>query len=347
MMKKRNLTGGICAVVLAAVLLCGCANNQQDDYASELVDATDEQAAAILTETPTPTPTDTPTPTATATPTPTDTPTPTPTQAVTIEPLEITPNPDPDEGLKLIGEKVEGKNVIRKKITNATGVDITGVFFRDQWMEDWPDNMLSGDDVWKDMETRYLYYDPTETLERAKDYGEAAKLRMLVLFGEDGDGILRHLPLEDMSDIQLMRDDDVFYLKYVSIKDMSEKSTERLEKGLEEEEDQPSVTEASASANDSSAANSNASQSSTGNNSESNNNESNNNESNNNNNDNYTEENHEEQNANQEEEHHDDDNDDDDDDDGDDGNYDDGGDDGDYVDEEAQSLTVYDEEAVG
>ncbi|MBP3913016.1 MAG: hypothetical protein J6D14_01240 [Lachnospiraceae bacterium] len=340
MMKKRNLTGGICAAVLAAVLLCGCANNQQDDYTSELVDATDEQAAAILTETPTPTPTDTPTPTATATPTPTDTPTPTPTQAVTIEPLEITPNPDPDEGLKLIGEKVEGKNVIRKKITNATGVDITGFFFRDQWMEDWPDNMLSSDDVWKDMETRYLYYDPTETLERAKDYGEAAKLRMLVLFGEDGDGILRYLPLEDMSDIQLMRDDDVFYLKYVSIKDMSEKSTERLEKGLEEEEDQPSVTEASA--NDSSASNSNASQSSTGNNSESNNNE-----SNNNNNDNYTEENHEEQNANQEEDHHDDDNDDDDGDDGGDANYDDGGDDGDYVDEEAQSLTVYDEEAVG
>lgn len=233
-MVKNICIGIVTIAAVSSLLLAGCSGSSVS-YESTLTDATSVDSSVQIIES-------TPTPEAESS---VSSPTPMPIAAEEITPSVI------EETLKTIGTEAEGDSVYRKKLTNNTGEAVTGFFVKDQWMEDWPVNMIDTGDSWADGEARYLYFDASDSLKRQSDYEERPVYSILLIFEGGNEAVLHDVALTDFEEAQVMTDSGTTYLAYRSLGTNEDVSTlaaeqERAERYTwEDEETEEDADEAS------------------------------------------------------------------------------------------------------
>lgn len=246
----------IAAALAAAAALAGCsAQSVTYDPGASSSEAALPTATAAATTSPTAAPTsaaaDVPAVTATAAPTVTAAPTATPTPTIVpITPIEITPTVNPDQGLKLIGEKAEGDSIFKARIVNKSNFTIPWFSLKDSFTDYYPKNMLetSGSgDIQKD-EKRVLYFNASHGLKESAEREERAQYDIRLAFktdeemkDADSEGhyyVLHDIPFSDLEEFEICfnTDTSVPYIKYKSKKTGQEVSTEKAETALYEED---------------------------------------------------------------------------------------------------------------
>lgn len=149
-----------------------------------------------------------------------------------------------------IGEEEEGAYQI--KLTNSTGMDITAVSVKTTEEEEYPDNFLVEEDVFAADEVRYLYYLPpveedaeTEEVqpEEADDADEADDRELTVGYdvqltlADDSVYILHGFPFDDVEEAELLLEEDVIYLKYISLSTQETVETREAELAIKAQEE--------------------------------------------------------------------------------------------------------------
>ena len=162
----------------------------------------------------------------TPTATPTSTPTPTPTEAP----------------VKAIGTESDSESVFKVRLTNSTGLDITGISVKKTEDTEYPENMLVQDDIFVGNEKRDLYYDsgviPTQEATQedvAETEGDAGQKALtqgydIMLNFSDGSSLeLNSFPFDDIEEGELCVEDGVAFVKYTSVNTQQEVSTKEAQ----------------------------------------------------------------------------------------------------------------------
>ncbi len=229
-MKRSRYIQSVLAAAAFAFVMTACGKTPTVEPV-EVVSAVAETPAA------TPEPTETPTPT----PAPTDTPTPTPT-----------PTEEPEPELKTIGREAEGENIFKVALRNSTGKAIMGFAVKEMSMEEYPDSLLEGEDVFADGEERILYYDATEALAANEETNSEDMNAPVVTPGydiqmtfDDGETAELHgFPFGDAEEAEIHMGEEVAYITYTSAMDGGEVSTEEAEISAKQLKEQAEAEEA-------------------------------------------------------------------------------------------------------
>ncbi|MDO5702440.1 MAG: hypothetical protein Q4G47_03700 [Lachnospiraceae bacterium] len=178
----------------------------------------------------------------TAAPEPTETPLPIIIEGqspVTITPIPVTLTPvaDEEDYYKTIGERSDAETVLKIKLGNRTGKKIRKFcVYPSSWsVEDYGSNMLVDEDIFKNKEDRYLYYDT------ASDGGEDDLYYIRMIMKGGAVYILHDVPLRDIKEATLRLGDGYCYLLYTSASgkhistEEHEKAVLKEQQALEEE----------------------------------------------------------------------------------------------------------------
>jgi hypothetical protein len=177
------------------------------------------------------TPTPTPAPVVTSVPTVKPTETPLPIiienggQGSTPAPVSLTPIADADDYLKTIGIKSEEESVLKIRLSNRTGKKIKEIcIFPSFYGADYDEGeLMYGKDTFKNKEERLLYYNTA--------YDEDEENWYMKLVFKNGDTYqLSDVPLKEIKEAVLYRDEEVCYLVYYPISGGKSISTEEHER---------------------------------------------------------------------------------------------------------------------
>ncbi len=118
---------------------------------------------------------------------------------------------EPEVVLQKIGDPSASIEVL---ITNDMGSAVSGLAVKDPGEAEYPDNMMAEDQIIADGETVEFFYEPAES----EDSEEADGSYFLQVTLEDGTIYeISYFDLEDLSEVELCLQDEVAYLKYVSL----------------------------------------------------------------------------------------------------------------------------------
>lgn len=220
---KSALLWKTAAAAAVCVLLAGCGSSE-DAYEGSLESTVSEAPIEIITDS--------------------DIPEDTESKALSI--VESVPDAIPAEAIVpeiiasegiVIGEKSEDAAVLHRKLTNATGVGITGLFIKDQFTDDFGGNLMAEGTNWKNLEAADLYYDESEALKQTADTEPVYRMRLLFEDGTEAE--LYAVPIRDFEEASIAIHDGLCYLEYMdgSGNAVSTLSDERDYHGLSDDED--------------------------------------------------------------------------------------------------------------
>lgn len=158
-----------------------------------------------------------------------------------------------EETLKSIGKEEEGKDIYKVVLENNTGKDITGIAVKDSTMEEYPENMLEENDVFKKDEKRNLFYKKTSNEEAA---GEAEQDEPVLelqydiqLTFDDGTAlVLSAFPFGDIKEGKICFEEEVAFIEYESESAKQSVSTKSAELIIKKEAERQAEIEAAAEA---------------------------------------------------------------------------------------------------
>ncbi len=158
----------------------------------------------------------------------------------TEEAPQVTPEAEESPVIRTFGSP-EGSSVVSVQIKNDSGKGITGIAIKTGEGQDYGEDLLSGDDSIAEGESFVVHYD-TEDVRKASDepqddasYDSEDKVPeyLIRITYDDGECYELHsFPFGDTSEAVLMCADGFSYIMYTSGTDMSEVSTEELERML-------------------------------------------------------------------------------------------------------------------
>ena len=158
-----------------------------------------------------------------------------------------------EEILKIIGEEKEGENVYKLVVENKTGRDILGVSIKDSSQEEFPNNLINANDKFSKDERRYLFYEAPEAsdeqaesesidLEEGSDALEDTDEKILevqydvqLTFDDGSIYVLNAFPFGDIEEGMFCFEDEVAFIKYVSLENKGEVSTKEAELNIKAE----------------------------------------------------------------------------------------------------------------
>lgn len=192
MKMKKKANGLLAGVLCVGLLLGGCGSTKTDSKASSYTKM--KEAVSV------------------------------PVQEAASETSSVSPVPaqDPDEGLKVIGTKAEGKDIYKVRLTNGTGKKITGISIS-YTANTSPANMITDGSAIETNETFLLYYDGEQAASVNANTQDGATV--VLTFEDQSTASYDHFPFADIDEAQLLYGDDVYYLEYTSKTDGSHVST--------------------------------------------------------------------------------------------------------------------------
>lgn len=113
-----------------------------------------------------------------------------------------------EEELKSIGAETDG--ALKAEMKNSTGKDISGISVKKAEEKEYPANMLESSDVYKNEESRYLYYRPDGETDQQYD--------VQLTFADGSVSELHAFPFADIEkgELCLDGDDPVAYIEYTA-----------------------------------------------------------------------------------------------------------------------------------
>lgn len=144
--------------------------------------------------------------------------------------------------LKQIGKESKGEHVFCVKLTNQTGKDISGFAVKTEQLEG--ENLLEAGDVFKNGETRELWFDAEAALKAAEEAAdenapEATPEFLLALTMQDGSTQEVHaFPFGDADSCELRAEEDLTFLVYDSVSKKETVNTRDAEQAARELERQ-------------------------------------------------------------------------------------------------------------
>lgn len=145
------------------------------------------------------------------------------------------------ETFKTIGDETENENAFSLKVKNNTGLDITGVSIKLFDETEFPANMLVEDDTFAVNEERILYFaDVDKETEETQSEDEKVMTPgydIQITFADESVKVLHGFPFGDIAEGEICLEDEVAFVKYVSLstgENVSTKDAELATKQAEE-----------------------------------------------------------------------------------------------------------------
>ena len=151
--------------------------------------------------------------------------------------------------LALIGTKAKGKYVYHFIATNNTGKNITGLAVKDLSQNQYSENMLKANDVFKSNEKRDFYYNAEAAIKAASGNSDKEMNPGYVIqltFDDQSNTELHNVPFDDMSNMKFEFDTEssLYYISYKSKGTKKEMNTLDDEKQVKKEADEAAAQQA-------------------------------------------------------------------------------------------------------
>jgi len=148
----------------------------------------------------------------------------------------------------LIGTKAKGKYVYHFIATNNTGKNITGIAIKDLSQNQYSENMLKANDVFKNKEKRDFYYNAEAAIKTASGNSDKELNPGYVIqltFDDQSNVELHDVPFDDMSNMKFEFDTEsnLYYVSYKSKGTKKELNTLDEEKQVKKEAEEAAAKE--------------------------------------------------------------------------------------------------------
>lgn len=143
------------------------------------------------------------------------TPTPAPTATPTPVPATPTPMPTPTSAPRKIGVKTADAKFV--SLTNSTGKVLRGIYLRTSGSEEWGENLIPTESSVKVSEEVQMYYTPSEETDAVYD--------LQIVISSDEAYEIYSADLSDMEKTSLLIQDDMAFLRYMSLSSKKEMNT--------------------------------------------------------------------------------------------------------------------------
>lgn len=162
-----------------------------------------------------------------------------PTTVVTTE-QATEPTTKVAEEVKIIGTKKDGDSVYKVQFVNSTGKDIVGFTVKPDTDKDYPANMMTKGDIFKNKEIRELYYDAKNDPDTDNSDSNSnspvltTAYTIKVDFSDNTAAQLHQFPFEDTKSAILKFEDGVLYMIYKSETSGDDVVTKEAEKMIKD-----------------------------------------------------------------------------------------------------------------
>lgn len=152
------------------------------------------------------------------------------------------------ETFKAIGTEITTEEGFCVKLKNSTGLDIVGVSVRTFDEPEFPASMLAEEDNFVVGEERMLYVKSVEEETDAENADPEAKLLtqgydIQLTFADESVKVLHAFPFGDITEGEICLEDDVAFVKYVSVSTKETVSTKEAELAVKQEEEAAAAEE--------------------------------------------------------------------------------------------------------
>ncbi len=152
------------------------------------------------------------------------------------------------ETFKTIGEEFTTEEGFSVKLKNNTGLEIVGVSVKLSEDTEFPANMLAEEDVFAVEEERMLYVANTVEDEAEETIDADEKLLtqgydIQLTFADESVKVLHGFPFEDIAEGEICLEDEVAFVKYVSVSTNENVSTKEAELAVKEQEEAAAAVE--------------------------------------------------------------------------------------------------------